>query len=69
MFKILQKTFKTGIVTASYPKTPAPVSEYFRGRPEFDLERWRDARFAAEACPTGAIAVCDHDGSRQVTVD
>ena len=59
MFKILQKTFRTGIVTAAYPKTPARVPEHFRGRPEFDFERWRDARPAAEACPTGAIAVRD----------
>ena len=69
MFKILQKTFRTGIVTAGYPKSPARVSEHFRGRPEFDLEGWQDARPAAEACPTGAIAAYDHDGSRQVTVD
>jgi Ni,Fe-hydrogenase III small subunit/ferredoxin len=65
MFKILQKSFKTGIVTSTYPKTPARVSEHFRGRPEFDFERWRDARPAAEACPTGAIAVRDDE----VTVD
>jgi Ni,Fe-hydrogenase III small subunit/formate hydrogenlyase subunit 6/NADH:ubiquinone oxidoreductase subunit I len=69
MFKILQKSFKTGIVTSTYPKTPARVSGNFRGRPEFDFERWRDARPAAEACPTGAITVRDDDGSRLVTVD
>jgi Ni,Fe-hydrogenase III small subunit/formate hydrogenlyase subunit 6/NADH:ubiquinone oxidoreductase subunit I len=69
MFRILQKTLRTGIVTSEYPRTPALVSEYFRGRPEFDLERWRDARPAAEVCPTGAIAVCDNEGSRQVTLD
>ncbi len=69
MFKILQKTFRTGIVTARYPHGPAPVSEHFRGRPEFDFEHWRDARPAAEACPTGAIAVRDQEGSRQVTID
>jgi len=69
MFKILQKSFTTGIVTATYPKTPARVSGNFRGRPEFDFERWRDARPAAEVCPTGAITVRDDDGSRQVSVD
>ncbi len=69
MFKILQKSFKTGIVTETYPKTPARVSAGFRGRPEFDFERWRDARPAAEACPTDAITVRDDGGSRQVTVD
>jgi Ni,Fe-hydrogenase III small subunit/Pyruvate/2-oxoacid:ferredoxin oxidoreductase delta subunit len=69
MFKILQKSFKTGIVTATYPKTPARVSGNFRGRPEFDFEHWRDPRPAAEACPTGAIAVRDDGGSPPVTVD
>ena len=69
MFKILQKTLRTGIVTADYPKSPARLSPHFRGRPEFDLERWTDARPAAEACPTGAIAVRDRDASREVTVD
>jgi Ni,Fe-hydrogenase III small subunit/Pyruvate/2-oxoacid:ferredoxin oxidoreductase delta subunit len=66
MFKILQKSFKTGIVTATYPKTAARVSENFRGRPEFDFERWRDARPAAEVCPTGAIAVSDDGASAEV---
>jgi Ni,Fe-hydrogenase III small subunit/formate hydrogenlyase subunit 6/NADH:ubiquinone oxidoreductase subunit I len=69
MFKILQKTWKTGIATTAYPKTPAHVSAYFRGRPKFDLERWQDARPAAEVCPTGAIAVRDNAGSREVKID
>jgi Ni,Fe-hydrogenase III small subunit/formate hydrogenlyase subunit 6/NADH:ubiquinone oxidoreductase subunit I len=74
MFKILQKTWQCGIVTVPYPDRPALVSEHFRGRPEFDFKRWRDARPAAEACPTGAISVIDravvNQGvSRQVTVD
>jgi Ni,Fe-hydrogenase III small subunit/formate hydrogenlyase subunit 6/NADH:ubiquinone oxidoreductase subunit I len=69
MFKILQKSFHTGIVTAPYPPGPDAVSEQFRGRPEFDLGRWRDARPAAEICPTGAIAIQDHDQARQVTID
>jgi formate hydrogenlyase subunit 6/NADH:ubiquinone oxidoreductase subunit I len=69
MFKILQKTFSTGIVTEAYPDGPAKVSERFRGRPEFDFERWSDARPAAEACPTEAIAVDDRGETRRVTVD
>ncbi len=69
MFKILQKTFANGVVTTDWPEGPAPVSENFRGRPEFDLEAWRDARPAAAACPTGAIAAADRDGLRRVTVD
>jgi Ni,Fe-hydrogenase III small subunit/formate hydrogenlyase subunit 6/NADH:ubiquinone oxidoreductase subunit I len=69
MFKILHKTLATGIVTIDYPKTAASISENFRGKPSFDFEKWRDARPAAEACPTGAIAIRDHDGTRDVNVD
>jgi len=69
MFKILQKTFRTGIVTAGYPVKPAPVSESFRGLPEFDFERWSDARPAASVCPTGAIQVRDEGPIRRVMVD
>jgi len=69
MFKILQKTLKAGIVTQRYPYVEAPLSDQFRGRPEFDFENWRDARPAAYVCPTGAISVSDSSGVRQVTVD
>jgi Ni,Fe-hydrogenase III small subunit/formate hydrogenlyase subunit 6/NADH:ubiquinone oxidoreductase subunit I len=69
MFKILQKTFATGIVTTKYPDEPAQISERFRGRPSFEFEKWKDARPAAEVCPTGAISVCDEGDSRRVTVD
>jgi Ni,Fe-hydrogenase III small subunit/formate hydrogenlyase subunit 6/NADH:ubiquinone oxidoreductase subunit I len=69
MFKILKKTFETGIVTTSYPKqSPGPCAS-FRGRPEFDFKKWRDARPAAEVCPTEAITVHDSGRVRQVTVD
>jgi Ni,Fe-hydrogenase III small subunit/formate hydrogenlyase subunit 6/NADH:ubiquinone oxidoreductase subunit I len=69
MFKILQKSFSTGVVTAKYPQAPAAVSDAFRGRPEFDLARWQDARPAAEVCPSGAIAIEDRDATRHVTID
>src|SRR5260370_20201317 len=69
MFKILQKTSATGIVTRAYPAELAQVSENFRGRPSFDFEKWKDARPAAEVCPTGAISLRDCDDSRKVTVD
>jgi Ni,Fe-hydrogenase III small subunit/formate hydrogenlyase subunit 6/NADH:ubiquinone oxidoreductase subunit I len=69
MFKILQKSFRVGSATADYPRLAPRLAEQFRGCPEFDFDRWSDARPAAEACPTGAIAVCDCDGARQVTVD
>jgi Ni,Fe-hydrogenase III small subunit/ferredoxin len=69
MFKILNQTFTTGIVTTAYPALPAAVPGSFRGRPSFDFGNWRDALPAAEACPTGAIAVLDKEGQRTVTVD
>ena len=70
MFKILQQTIATGIATVAYPYVPAVVSAQFRGRPEFDFASWRDARPAAEVCPTGAIVFSDRDaGHRRVTVD
>ncbi len=69
MFKIIQKSIATGIVTTSYPGQPAQVSEHFRGRPNFDFERWTDARPAAELCPTGAISLREEGDSRRVAVD
>jgi Ni,Fe-hydrogenase III small subunit/formate hydrogenlyase subunit 6/NADH:ubiquinone oxidoreductase subunit I len=69
MFKILKKTAQTGLVTIGYPQAPARVSEQFRGAPRFDFAAWRDARAAADACPTGAIAIRDSEHSRHVTVD
>src|SRR5260370_28918630 len=69
MFKIIQQTIHTGIVTTSYPAKPAQVSLFCRGKPVFDLERWRDARPAAEVCPTEAIAFQDAGDQRTVTID
>src|SRR5712691_6203577 len=69
MFRILQKTISTGIVTTAYPGAPAQISQHFRGRPSFDFEKWKDARSGAEVCPTGAISLSDKGDSRAVTVD
>ncbi|MGJ5814833.1 NADH-quinone oxidoreductase subunit NuoB [Paludibaculum fermentans] len=69
MFKILNQTFRTGIVTTRYPDAPANVAEGFRGLPKIDYAAWHDAAPAAADCPTGAIAVSDHGGLRDVTVD
>src|ERR1019366_1183935 len=69
MFKILQNTLQAGIVTQPYPETAAKLALGFRGLPEFDLANWRDARPAADACPSGAIAVTDAGWSRTVTMD
>lgn len=69
MFKIIHKWLKTGIVTTTYPDKAPQISEYSRGRPSFDFERWQDSRPAADVCPTGAISLRDDGRSRNVTVD
>jgi len=69
MFKILRKTAQTGLVTVGYPEAPMRVPEQFRGAPRFDFAGWRDARPAAESCPTGAISIQESDETRQVTID
>ena len=69
MFKILDKTLRTGTVTAAYPAGAAKLPANSRGMPEFDLAAWRDARPAAGACPSGAIAVSDAGRARSVRVD
>src|SRR5579859_449514 len=69
MFKIIQQTIRTGVVTTTYPETPAGVPPLFRGKPVFDFERWQDARPAAEVCPTEAISIRDDGDRRTVTVD
>lgn len=69
MFKILQKTLAAGTVTTAYPSGAAKISPHGRGMPAFDLAAWRDARCAADACPTGAIDVSDKGRARSVRVD
>jgi len=69
MFTILKKTFDTGLVTIGYPGAPAQISANFRGAPRFDFANWRDARAAADACPTAAIAIRESGAARQVIVD
>jgi len=56
MFEILRLSLKAGIVTTTYPRTPPEISGNARGRPDIDWVNWKDARPAAVACPTGAIA-------------
>ena len=69
MFDILRKSLATGIVTTDYPQTPAEVASQARGRPEIDYAKWRDARPAVAACPTGALACEDGGGTRTVKLD
>ena len=69
MFDVLRKSLNTGVVTTGYPATPPEVSTRARGKPEIDFANWKDARPAAAACPTGAIAFADSDGKRTASLD
>lgn len=69
MFGVLRKSLGVGVVTTSYPETPAEVSVQTRGKPAIDFGRWKDARPAAEVCPTGAITFQDGGGIRTATLD
>jgi Ni,Fe-hydrogenase III small subunit/formate hydrogenlyase subunit 6/NADH:ubiquinone oxidoreductase subunit I len=69
MFDILRKSLATGIVTTKYPQAPAQVCSLARGRPEINFAKWKDARPAVAACPTGALASTDSNGTRAVTLD
>ena len=70
MFKILQRSLATGVVTTGYPDAPAQIAASFRGVPRFDFANWRDARPAAAVCPKPKIVPCcwrvrvkDHNSS------
>jgi Ni,Fe-hydrogenase III small subunit len=69
MFDILRKSLTTGVVTTDYPRSPAEVSSRARGRPEIDFPAWKDARPAAVACPTGALACTDSGNARRIILD
>jgi Ni,Fe-hydrogenase III small subunit/NAD-dependent dihydropyrimidine dehydrogenase PreA subunit len=69
MFHIFKKAAQTRLVTIGYPQAPAQIPEYFRGAPSFEFAGWRDARPAADACPTGAIAIKETAGLRRITID
>jgi Ni,Fe-hydrogenase III small subunit/formate hydrogenlyase subunit 6/NADH:ubiquinone oxidoreductase subunit I len=69
MFDTIRLSLKAGVVTTTYPRTPAEVSSRARGAPDIDWANWRDARPAAAACPTGAISHEDANGQRAARLD
>jgi Ni,Fe-hydrogenase III small subunit/formate hydrogenlyase subunit 6/NADH:ubiquinone oxidoreductase subunit I len=70
MFDILRKSLATGVVTTDYPETPRAAEQCAgRGCPKIDFANWKDARPAVAACPTGALASSDRDGTRTAIFD
>ncbi|MEW6302306.1 MAG: NADH-quinone oxidoreductase subunit NuoB [Verrucomicrobiota bacterium] len=69
MFETLRQSLKVGVVTTSYPHTPAEISDRARGKPEIDWGNWKDARPAAAICPTGAIECQDDASTRTASLD
>ena len=69
MFDVLRQSLKTGVVTTRYPNTPPEVSSRARGCPQINWPDWKDARPAANICPTGAISYQDSDGRRTARLD
>ena len=69
MFNILRKSISTGVVTTVYPQGAPEVSSQARGLPEIDYANWKDARPAVAACPTGALAAAESNGTRSITLD
>ena len=69
MFDILRKSLAVGIVTETARPAPGAEPAPGRGRPEIDFAAWADARPAAAACPTGALACAGDTVSRTVTLD
>jgi len=69
MFKILRKSFETGIVTNDFPKAPAPISRFARGKPEIDFARMRNGEEAAKICPTQAITITNPADARSLALD
>ncbi len=70
MFDILRKSLATGVVTTPFPGEPQkPEEPSGRGQPLIEFAAWKDARPAAAACPTGALACADTQTTRTVSLD
>lgn len=69
MFDILRNSLRVGVVTTAYPQQAPAVAANARGCPEINFAAWRDARPAAQVCPTGAISFTESQGRRRVTFD
>lgn len=68
MFKILQKTFRTGIVTEKYPAKRFKLPEGFRGKPVFDPDKCTFCGECAGACPPEVIRLCEENNEKILSI-
>ncbi len=57
MFKILEKTLRTGIRTIKYPQKPDTAPGGFRGKPELSRDKCTFCGMCVESCPVGVISL------------
>ncbi len=57
MFKIVNDSLRTGVVTSRFPSATPAAPDGFRGKPVIDFEHCTACDKCASACPTGAITV------------
>ncbi len=68
MFKILQKTLKTGTVTTKYPKKPENAPEGFRGKPELIPDKCTYCGDCAAVCPPNVIWLLENNGEKTLAL-
>ncbi len=69
MFDILRASFRTGIMTRSYPTDPDPAPPAFRGRPALAAARCDGAGACVQACPSGAVSLAPVGSGREWRID
>lgn len=57
MFKLLKQVLRTGDATAKYPDAPYPVSDNYRGKPEYAARQCIACAACTVACPANALTM------------
>ena len=68
MFKIVNDSIRTGIVTSRFPASVDPPPDGFRGKPVINFASCTACDKCAGACPTGAIAIRPEGPGRHVSI-
>ncbi|MEZ4568743.1 MAG: 4Fe-4S binding protein [Thermomicrobiales bacterium] len=59
MPEIFRRSLRTGLVTTSYPESPEPAPQAYRGQLQIDSARCSGHGDCMRACPSAAIRVID----------